>query len=256
MRPTDWPRQHAHVSEFEILAVKTESLSSPRQLENLDSLKRAAESLRARHAEALEFLGTVAQTNPKSQAAARDYIDEGRVLGQLQRMEKRRQQDVGADGDAGGARRDRSRRGHQRRQIPVVSEMMLCEPDGIEADLLGGLNLRERLAIEIGKRPPRSGRIPEVELIANFDLAHDSPHGDPMAFVFSSSHAWYLFVRSVPAIRDGTTTITMPWSRPSCAGIRRGDLTICAPGATTLARLKLTVALSRDATSTEFGKVT
>src|SRR5208282_1394177 len=177
MRLSYGPRKHAHVAELEILAVETESLAAPRKLENLDGLERAAESLRAWHAEALELLGPVAQANSQPEPAARDYIDERGVLGELERMIKRRQQDEGADGDAGGARRDGSRRGHQRGQIAVVGEMMLGEPDGIEAELLGGLNLRERFAVQIAKRQRRARRIAEIELITNFHLAHDSPHG-------------------------------------------------------------------------------
>src|SRR5258708_3748152 len=176
MRLADGPRQHAHVPELEILAVKTESLASPRELENLNCLERAAESLCTRDAEAVELLSTVAETNSKAKPPARYYIDERRVLSQLQRMVERRQQNIGADGDAGGARCDSRSRGHQRGQVAVVGEMMLGEPDGIEAELLGSLNLRQRLAIKVAKRPRRAGRITEIKLIADFDLAHASPH--------------------------------------------------------------------------------
>src|ERR1700722_1955512 len=172
MRLTHRLRQHAHVSELEILAVETESIAGPCELENLNGLQRAAESLRTRHAEAFELLGAVSEAYPKSEPAAREDIDECGVLGQLQRVKKRRQQDVGADSDARSARRNSSSRGHQRRQVAVVGEVMLGEPDGIEAKLLGGLHLRKRLAIKISKRQLRAGRIAEIELVANFDLAH------------------------------------------------------------------------------------
>src|SRR5208283_4884268 len=132
---------------------------------NLDGLERPPESLCARNAEALELLRAVAQAKSQPEPAARDYIDEGRVLGKLKRMIKRRQQDVGADGDARRARRDGGSRRHQRGQVAVVGEVMLGEPDGIEAELLGGLNLRQRFAVEIAKRPRRAGRIAEIELV-------------------------------------------------------------------------------------------
>ncbi len=51
-----------------------------------------------------------------------------------------------------------------------VDVMMLGEPDGIEAELLGGLGLRERLAVEIAKRQRRARRVAEIELIAEFHL--------------------------------------------------------------------------------------
>ena len=177
MRLAYRPRQHAHVAELEVLSLETESLSGPRLLENLDRLQRTAESLRARHAEALELLGAVAEPNPEPKPAARDYVDEGCVLGQLQRMPKRREQDVGADADSRRARGDSGSGGHQRGQIAVVGEVMFGEPNGIEAELLGRLNLRQRFVIELSKRQRRTGRIAEIELIANFHLTHDSPHG-------------------------------------------------------------------------------
>ena len=184
MRLAYRPRQHAHVAELKVLSLETESLSGPRLLENLDRLQRTAESLRARHAEALELLGAVAEPNPEPKPAARDYVDEGCVLGQLQRMPKRREQDVGADADSRRARGDSGSGGRQRGQIAVVGEVMFGEPNGIEAELLGRLNLRQRLVIKFAKRKRRTGRIAEIELIANFHLAHDSPRGrDPQSFL-------------------------------------------------------------------------
>src|SRR5271154_4828697 len=171
------PRQHAHVAQLEILSLETESLPGPRPLENLDRLQRTAESLRARHAEALELLGAVAEPNPEPQPAARDYVDEGCVLGQLQRMPERREQDVGAHADSRRARGDSGSGGRQGGQIAVVGEVMFGEPNGIEAELLGRLNLRQRFAIKLSKRKRRTGRITEIELVANFHFAHNSPHG-------------------------------------------------------------------------------
>src|SRR5580704_7981243 len=176
MRLAYRPRQHAHVAELEILSLETESLSGPRLLENLDRLQRAAKSLRARYAEALEFLGAVTEPNPEPQPAARDRVDEGCVLGQLEWMPKRREQDVGADGDSRRSRCNSGSGGHQRGQITVVGEVMFGEPNGIEAELLGRLNLRQRFVIKFSKRKRRMGRIAEIELIANFHVTHDSPH--------------------------------------------------------------------------------
>src|SRR5258707_14585027 len=119
MRLTYRTRQHAHVSELEILAVEAESFTGPRSFQNLDSFECTAESLSARDAEAFEFLGTIAEANPEPEAPTRDYVNERRVLGQLQWMIERRQQNVGADGDARRARGDSRSRGHQRGQVTV-----------------------------------------------------------------------------------------------------------------------------------------
>src|ERR1700739_717964 len=146
MRPTHRRWQHAHVSELEILAVKTESLAGPCEFENLDGLKCAAEPLLARDAEDLELLGAIAESHSQPETPARQYVDEGCVLGQLQRMRERREQDVGADREARRALCDSRSRGHQGGQITVVGEMMLGEPDRIEAEALGSFDLRERLA--------------------------------------------------------------------------------------------------------------
>jgi len=226
MRLRYGPRQHAHVAELEIPAVETESLTAPRKLEDLDGLERADQSLCARHAEALELLGPIAQANSEPEPAARDYIDESRVLSKLQRMIKRRQQDEGADGDAGRARRDGSRRGHQCGQIAVVGEMMLGEPDGIEAELLGDLCLCERFAVQIAKRQRRARRIAEIELITNFHLAHDSPFSGTFHYRYPMSPARPLArgasvkTRSVLARPNVQTNVQMSTSmQRACAAV-------------------------------------
>jgi hypothetical protein len=66
-------------------------------------------------------------------------------------MLKRHQQDEGADGDAAGARRDRGGDRHHRGLVAVVGEVMLGEPDRIEARGLDRLGLREHLGVEIGE---------------------------------------------------------------------------------------------------------
>ena len=65
-------------------------------------------------------------------------VDEGGVLGEAQRVVQRSQRDGGAETDC---RRDPGQRGEHeqwRREVPVVAEVVLTDPDGIESAPFGG----------------------------------------------------------------------------------------------------------------------
>src|SRR4029077_6206185 len=174
MRLAHRPRKNSRVAELEILSVEAEALAGPRAFQDLHRLERPAEPLFARHPEALELLGAVAKPDSEPQPAMRKHIDEGGIFGELQRMVKRREQNVGADSDARRARRYRCRRRHHRGQVAIVGEMMLSQPDRIEAERLRRGHLCKRRIVEIAKRQLRSRRISKIELVANFYFAHDS----------------------------------------------------------------------------------
>src|SRR5579862_9186701 len=138
---------------MKILAVEVEALAFPRELQNLEGLQRAPEALLARNAEAVELILTIALPDAEPDAPARDHVDDRNILRELQRMLKRREQDEGSDLNTFGARGDRGRRRHHRGKIAVVGEVMLGEPDGIEAGGIGHLGLGEHFRIDFLKAP-------------------------------------------------------------------------------------------------------
>src|SRR5712671_2185585 len=102
MRLAHRTRKNSRVTELKILSVETETLAGPRAFQDLHRLERSAEPLVARHPKAFELLGAVTKPDPEAEPAMRKHIDECGILGELQRMVKRRQQNIGADGNAGG----------------------------------------------------------------------------------------------------------------------------------------------------------
>src|SRR5713226_2893433 len=104
MRLAYGTRKNSRVAELKILSVETESLAGPRAFQNLHRLERSAEPLRTRHPEAFELLGPVTKPNSESKPAMRKHIDECGILGELQRMVKRREQNISPDSDTRRAR--------------------------------------------------------------------------------------------------------------------------------------------------------
>jgi hypothetical protein len=91
-----------------------------------------------RDAEAVELVFAVAGTEPEGEAAAAQYVDEGRVLGDPQRIGERQGHHRGADLDAPGQRREIARIDeHIRHDAVFAAEMVLGEPGAIVAELVG-----------------------------------------------------------------------------------------------------------------------
>src|SRR5258708_2457755 len=119
-----------------MLAREAEGLAAPRALEDLDRLQRAAVAGLLRYLQSIEFLVAIAHPDAEAQAATREHVDHGRVLGQPQRMIERGEQHVGAEGEALGPRGDRGQHRHYRREVAVVDEVMLRHPDRMESGAL------------------------------------------------------------------------------------------------------------------------
>ncbi len=151
MRLAHGTRKNSRVAELKRLSVETESLAGPRAFQNLHRLERSAEPLVARHPKAFELLGAVTKPDPEAEPAMRKHIDECGILGELQRMVKRREQNIRPNGDTRSARSYRRRRRHQRGQVAVVGKMMLGEPDRVEAERLRRRHLCKRRVIELAE---------------------------------------------------------------------------------------------------------
>lgn len=122
-----------------------------------------------RHSQHLELLGSIAKTDAEPQPAAGDHVNEGGVLRQPQRMMERGEQNERADRDPPRPRRDGGECGHDRREISVVREVMLGNPNRIEAGLLGVFDLSKHLRIELSKAEGRAGRVAKIQQVAKAD---------------------------------------------------------------------------------------
>jgi len=93
-------------------------------------------ALTHRHTEALELLLAPPEAEPEDQPSAGDQVHRGGVLGNPDRIVQGDQQQPGPDLDPARPRRDRRTHRQKRRQIPVVDEVVLGDPDRIEPELL------------------------------------------------------------------------------------------------------------------------
>ncbi len=154
--------RHDDVVEAEVLALVGEPLAAPGQLEDLDGLVGTRATLALGHAEHGEFVRLVAGREPDVEAAAGQLVDHGQVLGQPQRVVQRGQQDRGAEAGRGGSHRQRAQRGAQRRQVALLAEVVLGQPDRGEAELFGAGGLVQGLPVQLRPGPAPPGRVAEV----------------------------------------------------------------------------------------------
>ena len=91
--------------------------------------------------ERLELLVAVAHAEAEHHATAGEHVDGGDVLRQLERVVERQQQDVGRELHLLRARRDRGQQWNRRRRVAVLGEVVLGDPDRVEAELLGAHDL-------------------------------------------------------------------------------------------------------------------
>jgi hypothetical protein len=99
----------------------------------------------------------VALTETDIEPAVGDDVDGGEVLGQLHGMVEWKKEQVESDADALGDRGDGGRDGDDRGRVTVVGEVVLGEPHGVEAELLGFPDELEFVAVEIDEGSPTVG---------------------------------------------------------------------------------------------------
>ena len=156
-------------------AVVGERVVGPQALEHVEALAEAAQALAPVDAVPGELVAGVALAEPDVDAAVRQHVERGDVLGEADGVVQRQQQEVEADphpfrpgGDGGGE-------GDDRRRVAVVGEVVLGEPDGVVAERLGVLDEREFVAVDVGEGSSPGRRVAEAE--HHPDVERRSVHG-------------------------------------------------------------------------------
>ena len=152
----------AHVIEPVALACVTEAPARPREAEDVDALLGARDAVRDREAEPAKLVRRVAQADAELDAAARQLIEHGEILGKPKRMRERDDRDVRRDPDPLRRRRGRASDRGERRQVAVLDEVVLAEPDLVEAELVESSDLVDRLRVHVVQRVVAAGRAAEV----------------------------------------------------------------------------------------------
>ena len=138
MRLLDRARLDDDILEPPALALIGEpALRRPRLADHLHRLVEPLGRLLGRDAEPGKLVAAVALADAKIQAAVRQQIECGRLLGDEDRVVPRQHDDRGAEADALGAGRQIGEQIHRRRDLAEAGEMVLDEKDAGEAEPLG-----------------------------------------------------------------------------------------------------------------------
>ncbi len=156
------PRPHAHVGEAKAPAFERHAVLAPGAAQDLEPLVHPRDALGARDAEGGELRVNVAHAGAEHHPSAREVVEHRQVLGELQRVAEREQQDVLTDRDALGDGGDRAAHRDRRGQIAVLDEMVLGEPDVVEAEPVDQRDLLERPGVELARRDLAPRRVAEV----------------------------------------------------------------------------------------------
>ena len=148
----------------------------------------------------------VAGADAEVEAAVAHEVDDRRLLHDLHRMAQCGEQDRGADPHPRGPCRDRCGEGQRLREIAVLEEVVLREPDGACTEAVGLLAQLERPGVVLGPRPLPLGRVAQVEVDAD---AHGGPQTPRRARSRASrpraiTSRWISFVPS-PMIISGAS---------------------------------------------------
>jgi len=135
MRPLRGFGNDGHLGHLEEPPVIGEAILGPRPLHDLHRLVEALAALLLRHAVPAELGGAIAAPHPDVEAAIRDDIHQRHLLGEPERVVKGQDGRGEADANAPGARGGGGGEGGRIDGETVVDEVVLGEPDLVEAQL-------------------------------------------------------------------------------------------------------------------------
>ena len=139
-----------------------EALAGEQALDDLDALVHARTAGLGIDAPGLQFLHLVTDAEAEFEPPAGDHVQGGRIFRHAHRIVQRQQQHAGADVDALGTGRDGAADGQHRRRVAVVEEVVLGEPDVVEAGRFRAHDLIEAVVVERGEIALPLGRVAEV----------------------------------------------------------------------------------------------
>ena len=123
-----------------------------------------AVALRDVGAEQLELRHPVPRAKAQVDATVAHEVDHRHLFGDLGRRVQRREQHCGADPHPPGPGRDRRREREWLRQVAVVEQVVLGDPDGVAAESLGLLAHLQHEAVETGRVGRPFLRVAQVEV--------------------------------------------------------------------------------------------
>jgi hypothetical protein len=154
------------------LGIVVERTRRPGAFEDALGVDQALDALLAGDAERLELPGVRADGEPEGEPTVREQIDGRRVLREPDAVVQRRERDARPDLDLVGFGGERAQRGHRRREVAVLPEVVLRDPRAVQArglDLPGEgahlvVDLRHRAVVV---RAALTGEQPRTQLHAS-----------------------------------------------------------------------------------------
>jgi len=120
-------------------------------------------------AEHAELVRVVPGAEPQREPAARQHVDNARLLQHPAGMRERQQNDRGAEADPAGLPGQRGEHRQLGREVPVVDAVLLGRPDVREPEALRGAHQRDAV-LEVGGLRRHAG--PGAEVHVDAQLAH------------------------------------------------------------------------------------
>ena len=114
--------------------METEFFAVETMAQHLDAFVCQRDAARDGQTEAAKLVRRVAHADADLDAAIANVVEHCEILGQPQGMVERQKADVARQPHASGARGDRTRHRHPRRQVTVVEEVVFGEPHEIESE--------------------------------------------------------------------------------------------------------------------------
>ena len=144
------PRVDADVVELPVATVMRDAVFGPQPANDLDALGEPAHPLDHRHLEDGELLGPIAEPHAEHESPARDQVEEGADLRQLDRVVQRKEDEVGPHPhsfDLGGQALEHRQ---QWKVVEAGSDVVLSAPDRVESQPANQPRLLQQLGEAAG----------------------------------------------------------------------------------------------------------
>src|SRR5204862_1657467 len=226
-------QRDSHVAEAEVLALVAHRLAVPQLLDHLETLDEARDPRLRVLAHRLVLHVPVAEADAEDEPPARDHVERGDLLGNLDRVVEREEETARAERHAGGVGRDAPERRDRLEVGERGGEIVLARPHGGEAQRARQPDLLDVLLEPCRLRLVRKvlDREPEAELHGS---RHTRPGGGSSVKANCGSAMWsarswkttrtrvpIATLSSASGLRSGVTRLAMIRSASSGVGIPR-----------------------------------
>ena len=159
MRALEGHESHSPVGDTRVAALERHRLTRPQPLHDLQRFLELRHAIRARQPDRLQLLLAIADGHAHVEATVRDVVEGGHVLGDVDGLHERQEQDRGLETHAAGLRGQARQHGERLRPHRGMREQMMAHRHPPIAHARGGGGDLDRLVDDLRRRA--IGRAPE-----------------------------------------------------------------------------------------------